>query len=263
MENHKIRLVSLDVDGTLLNEQSKLTQGVINAIRNAAHAGLQLVIATGRSYCSSSFILDELKVPYILISSGGAQIRMEDRITDNFSLTPEQAAQVSELALSSHSGLYIDQPHRDVWLGEESLAKLYSHVFFGEKAESLEAALHPTPLQMSIVNDPSLLEQFRQHLSAAYSDIHMACPYENVMDVTSAGATKGNALRIVCDRLGIGMDEVAAVGDSENDLSMFAVSALTIAMGNAFESVKQVANWVAPTNDQDGAAWALEKIGAQ
>ena len=255
-----IRLVSLDVDGTLLNEQSRLTPGVMRAVRVAVRAGLHLVVATGRSFSSTEAILNELAVPYTLISSSGAQIIIQGQVAAALSFPPEQAGQIFNLALSHASGLFIDQPQRDVWVGNEAYIEPYKKVNFGAPAENLEEVLSPAPIKISVVNERPLLEHFRQYWSTIYPDIHLTFPFENVLDITPAGATKGNALQIVCDQLGIDLVEVAAVGDSENDLSMFARCGLSIAMGNASEAVKQAADWVAPSNSQDGVAWTLEKI---
>lgn len=88
--------------------------------------------------------------------------------------------------------------------------------------------------------------------SAAYSDLYV--------EVFSKAASKGNALRALGEHLSIPKDEIACIGDGENDQSMFQASGLRFAMGNAVESLKAQADYILPTNRQDGVAAAIDRI---
>ena len=81
--------------------------------------------------------------------------------------------------------------------------------------------------------------------------------------ITAGPADKGTALRLVCEHLGVPLDEAMAVGDAEPDLDMFAVAATGVAMGNAVDSVKEQADAVAPSNTEGGVAWAIKKFALE
>jgi hydroxymethylpyrimidine pyrophosphatase-like HAD family hydrolase len=80
------------------------------------------------------------------------------------------------------------------------------------------------------------------------------------LDLTAHGVNKGSALEILCRHLGIHSQEAAAIGDQMIDISMFNHAGLSIAMENASENVKYAALWIAPNNDADGVAWAIDRI---
>lgn len=83
---------------------------------------------------------------------------------------------------------------------------------------------------------------------------------DNGYDINAAGVTKGRALKAYAELQGIPLDRVAAFGDQHNDLSMFAVAGLAVAMGNAPEAVQAAADHIAPTNDQSGLAWGIRNL---
>ena len=88
------------------------------------------------------------------------------------------------------------------------------------------------------------------------------CPDGTIesMCISAPGADKGTALRLVLDRLGIGAEQAMAIGDHPNDLPMFACAGTSIAMGNATDEVKRQATVIAPSNDKEGVAWALQSF---
>ncbi len=162
--------------------------------------------------------------------------------------------------MDNGSGLFIDYAERSWAMGAEDYLSLYSHLSHSTPMDLIPDPWIPAPLKISLINERTALDRMKPEILALYPDLQMASPFENVVDITPQASTKGNALRALAGMLDISLIQTAAVGDSENDLSNFAVAGLSIAMGNAPVDVKLAADWVAPANDQEGAAWALERI---
>jgi Cof subfamily protein (haloacid dehalogenase superfamily) len=94
-------------------------------------------------------------------------------------------------------------------------------------------------------------------------DINLTYSAPHYLEITRHGVTKGAALTNLARFLGIPLEQVAAVGDGENDISMFEVAGMSIAMGNAAPQIQQAADLVAPSNDEDGLVWALKVVEEQ
>ena len=257
---HLVRLVCLDIDGTLLDSSSRLREGVRAAVVRAARTGLHITLSTGRNLDSTLPIVAALGVTPSIISSGGSHLRSSAGRTQEITLSPEEAQYIAGIGLDNGSGLFIDYAERSWAMGAEDYLSLYSHLSHSAPMDLIPDPWIPAPLKISLINERGALDRMKPEILALYPDLQMASPFENVVDITPQASTKGNALRALAGMLDISLIQTAAVGDSENDLSNFAVAGLSIAMGNAPVDVKLAADWVAPPNDQEGAAWALDRI---
>ena len=114
-----------------------------------------------------------------------------------------------------------------------------------------------------MVEDHSTLVESEAKLRRLELDINLVYSAPHYLEITRRGVTKGAAVANLTRFLGIPPERVAAVGDGENDISMFEVAGLAIAMGNAAPHVQQAADLVAPSNDEDGLAWALKVVEEQ
>ncbi len=255
-----IRLICMDIDGTLLDSESRLRAGVRSALERASADGIHLVLATGRNLDSTLPVVDQLGLTPAIISSTGAHIRTTDGQTSETALEYRQARRVMRIGLWSGSGLFIDHPMRSWNLGNSAYIAMYQHVTNGTPARSMEETLIPPPLKVSIINSKECLEAVRLKITRLYPGLQLASPFDEVLDVTPPGVNKGSALRALAERLRIPLSQVAAIGDSENDLSGMQVSGLSVAMQNSPEQVRLAADWLAPSNDDEGVAWAVDRI---
>ena len=131
------------------------------------------------------------------------------------------------------------------------------------KVEDLLQVLQTEPLKLVLVKDHTDLLENEAKLRRLNLDINLVYSAPHYLEITRRGVTKGAAVANLASFLGIPAERVAAVGDGENDISMFEVAGLAIAMGNAAPQVQQAADLVAPTNDQDGLVWALKVVEEQ
>jgi HAD superfamily hydrolase (TIGR01484 family) len=238
------KLLALDMDGTVLNSAHEITDATCQAIRHAAACGTTVMFATGREVQSIGRYIRQLGLSSPLVTVNGSEVwSAPGQIMVRHALSDEWAAEL--YALASRSGCRY-------W------AYTVDHVFTASNWPGrmnrpagdpwLKFGLHS--------DDPAVLADIRGTLAdTCRYELTNSSPHN--IEVNPLGINKASGLREVCRLLGIRMEEVAACGDSLNDLEMLRAAGLGIAMGNAQEAVKQAADAVTGTNEEDGVAQAI------
>lgn len=276
--NFTCRLLALDVDGTLLNSRGVLTERTRNALREAAAAGIHLVVATGRRYRRALPLVEPLGIEVPLVTHSGALIKdAQDHRTRYKATLPKELARavldeldrlgypavvyqdrhderVDFLTPLPHSGRiefdeYLDM-NRDYYRVQPDLmrappAEVYALCVLGERDEMLrvEQALHhavPGALGTHVLRSP----RYRGELC----------------EVMRADATKWSAIRWLARRWDVPPEQICAVGDDVNDVAMLTGAGLGVAMGHAPEAVRAVADHVTDTHDEQGLANLVEEL---
>ena len=273
----KIKLVALDLDGTLLDPKSEVNEACKEAIRLADHAGIEIVISTGRPY---SGILPEymenLPIRYCITTNGAAVYKRKGReLLYSQCLDNEQIAKVCEFLMTRHT-------HFDVFIGGDGYAARQKVPIIDEldMPPALKYYLNDTrqhvddivsfvrsskePVQKVTMNfPPSVLttdrEEVREKLGSDPAFRLVSGGYNN-LEITRYDVAKSKALYFLCDYLGIPRDASAAVGDSENDLDIIRAAGLGVAMGNATPEVKDAADIIIEDNAHDGVALFLNSL---
>ena len=260
-----IRLIALDLDGTLLNTRDRVSEADARAVRRAREMGAVVVLCTSRWYGIARGTAEALGLQAPLICHNGALVRSPDSTADlvYLPLDPNAAREVAAFIDSQSSTTFLTvgettyiRPHRPVdpstlppglvvaerlsdVVGEPAMGFLV----FGRQACD-EVAASFGPLHGGVF-----------HLDRGYSDA-----FPHYLNIVHAQADKGTALLAVCRHLGIDPAQSLAVGDAGPDINMFRVAGHSVAMGNAPDYVKSAAEAVGPSNDEDGVAWAIEKF---
>jgi Cof subfamily protein (haloacid dehalogenase superfamily) len=273
-------LVILDLDGTILDpyKRATISPGVQAAIAAVQAAGVPLTIGTGRTldYLRHQFPGD-LQLAYPAVTTQGAVIGDPRTghvlVEQDLPLAEARALAAwvdNESFMTAFYFLNEDgsaHAYRNRIGGtleeEELLHHLLGYPFsYCEKFVPLLAApdAHP-PIKVITYDDPTksgrdLLLEMRTRFTPALSIIRT---HIWLVEATAPGVDKGSALRKLCAMLRVDPQRVLAIGDSENDIPMMQTAGFAVAMGNATEHVKAVADWIAPTIDEDGAAVALRR----
>jgi len=116
------------------------------------------------------------------------------------------------------------------------------------------------PQKIVMVKDPETLARLEAKIREDVKSVYISYSSPIYLEVTDREANKGNALKHLAHHLRIPLSRVAAIGDEKNDLSMFEVAGLAIAMGNAAPEIQAAADLIAPSNDKGGVAWAIDRI---
>jgi Cof subfamily protein (haloacid dehalogenase superfamily) len=269
----KIRLCALDVDGTLVKSDLSLSPAVVRAVETLRDSGITVAIVTGRSMGE---LLDFRKsfpwIRYFVVSNGATGYdALHDRVF-NENLLPLTIAREIERKARNYSIMtqvyadgtsYLD---RDCWehtarytqehMQHPSLIAGYTPVdHVGDLLRIRERDVEKLYLSFEDLSDLPRLRVFCEGYP-----VDLVTSIHNGLEITQRGVEKGTGLKALCDYLAISPEETAAVGDGEADIAMFQRARLSIAMENAKSSVKAAATLIAPTNDSDGAIWAIEQI---
>lgn len=273
----QFRLVASDIDGTLLDPRGNLSARTLAAIQALRAAGIPFVLATSRRLTGAAPVAAALALDSPLILYDGAQVRQSptgDILTQH--ALPLPLARQAAAILASH-GLrpIVQHSGRD---GERLVvgAPAASARERGRERAYLEAFAHqivalPGDALFADGAEPLRIVAFAplrwlRPVAAAISALPVGwqlLPRGNYgtaeLSIFAAGASKGAALLALAERLGISRQEVFAVGDGINDISLLAAAGFGVAMANGGPKVRAVAHAIAPSHAEDGAAWAIER----
>ena len=266
-----IRLLVLDIDGTIAGQSNTIRQPVIDAVQAVHAKGIKVAIATGRMFRSARRFHQTIGSTLPLMAYQGAWIQ------DPASPEPQRHWAVPQPLIAELLD-FLEQPEwREAlsvhcYLNDQlyvrtltSTSQVYAarsgitpHVI-GD-LRTLPAA--PTKL-LALGDSPELIQALLISLKQRYrpTELYLTTSVDTFLEATNAEANKGTAVRYVAEELlGLQPENVMAIGDNFNDLEMLTYAGIGVAMGDAPDPVKAVAQWVAPSVEVDGAVAAIEKF---
>lgn len=236
-----IQLIALDMDGTLLGSNHRVSETNNEAIIKAREKGVEVIISTGRHYQTSSYIAKELDIHYLITVNGSEIWTMTGELIARQTLDARIIEKLVALKDEHQTWAWLSSTDQ-IWRGEvpnDILAHEWLKFGFDTK-------------------DPETKGKIMETIES-WEEIELSNSSPTNIEVNAVGVNKAAAIEVVCERIGISMSQVMAMGDSLNDIKMIEQAGLGIAMGNAQEEVKKVADWETTTNDQDGVARAIEE----
>ena len=254
-------LVAIDIDGTLLNSQGELSSGAQEALEQARERGVVVSLVSGRGKQALLPYLQELELRTPYVASGGAYLAdpVSGAVIFHEVLPWEDACVILELGRSAQASIAFESPD---WLLVELSRQPLDWLRRPAKirvefvADLLSSAL-TTPTKISVMGAPGQLSEVERQVRNRMHSPAMTYTSPNGIDFYAEGVDKGTGVRRLARHLGIPLRRVAVLGDFRNDIAMFAVAGLAVAMGNAPADVRAAADLVAPSNDEGGVAWAL------
>ena len=262
-----IRLLISDVDGTLVTNDKRLTPRVQNAARAVQQGGIAFAITSSRPAFGMRMLIEPLQLRTPIAAFNGALIVSPDRLQPiEANAVPVEVARRSVEFLASRgvdiwlhtekdwfvldsSGAYIDHEIRTIQTAPSILPSL-------DRPGAIDHAYKI----VGVSKDFDLLARCERELTAELGrSATVARSQLYYLDVTHPLANKGHAVQRLASLLEIPAPAIAAIGDGRNDMAMFAVSGLAIAMGNAAKEVQQAADFVSASNEEDGFAVAVER----
>ena len=257
-------LVAIDVDGTLLNSRGEISDSTAEAFAEARSCGVRLTLVTGRAKVSLLHVLAALQIDQPYIAAQGAYLAdpISGKVIDYETLSREDTAAIVRIARDLDASVFYEDPDRIY--GE--MKPRHAHLVHGDENAAivlvddlLRDAPGPPP-KIAVLGEAELLQEVQRRIRAYNPSLHAAFPFPTALDISRPGITKGRTLQHLAEYLSIPLSRVVAIGDQDNDLTMFEVAGLSIAMGNAPPRVQAAADLIAPTNDEGGVAWTLREI---
>ncbi len=260
-----VRMVAVDVDGTLLNSRKELTSPVQEAIEAVKAQGILFTIATGRDICGLTKLQHLISPGSPVITYNGAELRLagSGELLSSICLPEESAMEIVRHGLElgftaivwSKGVLYIGQA--GPW--SRGYAEMY-----GIEALPLtqpEALAKQGVTKVIWAGEPGEIGSLEEKLQRFPISGAECCTSDlSYLEFMAQGVNKGSGLRAAAEALGLRREEVMAVGDGHNDIPMLRWAAFSVAMGNASEEVKCSARFVTESCDRDGLAAALNAL---
>lgn len=261
----EVKLVVLDLDGTLLNSQHVVTPRTEAAIKAAIAQGVQVIIATGKTYQSARHLIEQLGLTLpgvfiqgLVLQNADGSVRSSITIDTDTLLKAIEYTEGAGIPGAAYGGTRVlcREPH-------PMLDILQSHHEpHAEFVGPLVDAVRDVPIhKLFLVGTPESLSEARRELAARLGDsATLVTPMPTMLEVLPPGASKGAGLKRLIDDLGIEPQNVMAIGDGENDIEMLRLAGIGVAMGNAMPAVFEAADVVVANHDEDGIAEAIERF---
>jgi Cof subfamily protein (haloacid dehalogenase superfamily) len=270
-----VRLIALDIDGTLLDENSRLPAINRNAVAEAAERGIEIALVTGRRYDFATPIARQFPCPLTMIVNNGALVKSSDGNTQLVHLLPRDiAARVLDAAADfrEQASVCFNRPRENQVIYERiDWEDPLRHGYFERNREylaemsPLRDCLTEDPIQVMFTgyaNEVREIERFLTHLPFVSEYSLARTIYDKrdfgLVDVIAAGCSKGATLAEWVRRRGWSREDVMAIGDNLNDMEMLQFAGLPVVMGNSVPELKSLGWRETLTNDQGGVAAAIE-----
>ena len=265
-----IRLLVLDIDGTIVGESNRVPESVIQAINLAQRRGVTVAIATGRSYRSSLEAYDSIGSTLPLICHEGALIREPNTrfVHRHWRLEVRIVKQMLDYLDRSSEGSRVSfycfiEDDLYVWnLNGNALEHPDGSIMKPIVVNDLRQLLNQAPTKVMVLSDDyQVIARLRSQLRNTYSRVQVTQTTSvTVLEALHPAANKGLAVSWMAEKvMALEARNVLAVGDALNDIEMLEYAGIGVAMGNAPPEVKAIADWVAPPIEEDGVARTIEK----
>lgn len=270
-----IKLICIDMDGTLLKDQQTVSNNNKEAIKEAIKRGVHVAITTGRVYDCAKMYSKEIGLNTPIISSNGAFIGGSNgEVIYNNPLNIEELNKFYNV--TNKYGLMAYLTTNFGVVSDEELPENHVYNVLNKKLSDDEKIRIETFNEIDIAlreydgkilkgvcvekNHKDKLLKARKELESLNSNMEIVASWDDNFEIMEKGSTKGDAVKKLAEYFNISREEVMCIGDSENDLSMIEYAGIGVAMGNAIEKVKVSANYITDTNINDGVAKAIKKF---
>ena len=263
----RYKFVAIDLDDTLLTDDFSISGQTIDAVQQAVKAGVFVTIATGRMYKSAVRYANQLNLNVPIITYQGAYIKnvfdgkeLYKKIIP-YDYTIDILKRLKELNKAVQ--IYIDDElyayTGNPYIENYSKITLVNYHLVDDLSELIDE--NKLPYKIVVIDEPENVLHMLKGFKKIYRDkLNVNTSKPNFLEFSNIGATKGQAINFLADKNNISMKEVIAIGDSYNDLDMIKMAGLGVAMENAHPKIKEVANYVTKTNNENGVWEVFRKF---
>lgn len=259
-----IRAIAFDLDDTLLRDDRTISDETVSVLRRASEAGIFILPASGRTYCSMAGFVARIGCASRVICANGAVIAQPDGTTlHELTIPADIARQVARFA--KERGCYCQTYAGDCFYynqqGDYARAYAESSSLRGVYVGDLEQHLSAPTTKLLMMAPPEQVVQMLAEAQAQFGEsVALTCSKPYFLEVNPPLATKGHALSVCAEEMGFPLSQCMAFGDSLNDVSMLRAAGHGVCMGNGREDVKRMGFAVCGTNQEDGVARYIQWI---
>lgn len=258
-----IKLIATDIDGTILIPEGEFTQGVRDCIKSLCDKGVKVVLVTGRMRASAQLIVSELGLSTPFVSYQGGLVTKGDDVLYERYLLPEQAERIIEWAHSEkiHINFYND----DILYSEADDYEIQrytsvQHVDYKVKPFSEIKKDNVNKILAIDYFDSERIGRYEKEVPKLFPELYIIKSTPNFLEFSNKEASKYCAVKFLQNYWGINEDEVLCIGDQNNDIELLKAGGIKIAMGNATEELKKVADYTTDTVYNDGFVKAVSRF---
>lgn len=258
-----IKLVATDIDGTILKHDFTFNQEVKDCIKTLTKSDVKVVLVTGRMHSATSFIAKELELNTPIVSYQGGLIKCIEETLYEKNLNPIIAKKIINWAkennvhinLYMNEELYVEKDNAIIrrYTGERSAG------FVVKSFEEIELQRINKILAIDFENH-ELVTEWQKHLSANFEETYVVKSTPYFCEISHPHAKKSSAVEFLTEYYGLKKEEVLTIGDQNNDIELLKAGGIKVAMGNATEELKNVADHITDTVENNGFVKAMEKF---
>lgn len=264
----RFKVICLDLDGTLLDQQSQISKTNIKTLQECLTKGIRVFLVTGRPYCFARYYADKISSQVEVIAANGGCYEYDGKVVEKW-ITKESINEIVRLLCKYNTPAFFkgkvfiytheNQDKRFTYdhMNEQDgfpFTKSYTDLSWTNLSE-----LAQNIVKILVYNfDKEKLNALRKEVSLI-QDISVSSYNDISFDVNGDKVNKGWAIEQLMSKHNIKKEEIISFGDSENDLAMFQMSGYAVAMANAKEEIKKQCNEVTLSNDEDGVSYLLKK----
>ena len=265
-----IKLVAVDIDGTLLNNKKEITPEVFAAVQEAKKQGVKVVIATGRPIAGVEGLLEELNLKdhgdYVITFNGG----LVQDTANGETIVSEELSYDDYLDLeflSRKLGVHMHAITKEgIYTANRNIGKYTVHesslvnmpIFYRTPEEMADKAI----IKMMFIDEPEILDAAIAKLPEQYHErfnLVKSTPF--YLELLPKTVSKGNALLHLAEKMGLSKNQTMAIGDAENDRAMLEVVGNPVVMENGTAELKKIAKYITKSNEESGVAHAIREWG--
>lgn len=263
-----IKVVVTDIDDTLLNSKEQLTEKTIETIQKCIENGVKVILASGRPDFGMYQFVEKLKLDSYdnyLLSYNGAKLTnlSTGEVVYDKMLDVDRLKFLVDKSIEKNCNILTYQENKVYTNKANPYAEWEANALKTSLVivEDLKSRIIEKAPKVIMLEEPEKALKIKEELSKEIGDTYevaMSKPF--FIEVNDKGISKGKALEVLCEKLNITKDEMLAIGDGLNDLSMIEFAGIGVAMGNANDKLKEKADYITKSNDEDGFSYAIEKF---
>lgn len=259
------KLIAIDLDDTLLTDERQVSEATKQALKQASERGVRITIATGRMHASAVQVARQLELNVPIITYQGALIKtlLDDQVLYERYIPEEAAKAVIDYA--EHRSLHLQAYYNDTLYSKFDNDRIQEYSEMSKVPYTVLRDFHELPAnaftKMLFFEEPDTLDRIREELPPAIvQQTHVTKSKPYFLEIMHTEGTKGHAVAFLAAHVGCDLSEVIAIGDSWNDHEMIETAGVGVAMGNAVEPLKQIADYITADNNHDGIRQVIEQF---
>lgn len=260
-----IKLVATDIDGTIFIPEKEFTSGVKDCINKLSQAGIKVVLVTGRMNAAASKIAKDLGLNTPVVSYQGGLVVEKGKTLYERYLTQEQTERILEWAGVNGENIHINLYNDDVLYSEADCYEVqrYCNNLHTEHTVKKFSEIKKDKINKLLAIDysnPERITKYEKELQDVFPDLYIVKSTPYFLEFSNPEASKKCAVEFLQNYWGLKKEEILTIGDQNNDIALLQAGGIKVAMGNATEELKVVADYVTDSVYEDGFVKAMEKF---